>query len=425
MTTSASDAADTREVTLVLCDASGVVLGALPSFVARPRFWPEVEDVVGRVGARDGLDVVVLRLLTTRGGYAGGRVSYLAQLRSGSPTRMVPLREADAAAVAADPAYRQWWAEPDGLADLGAWVDTALAGHGRRRTGPLRQRKTWNLSLLLSAATDGGDVWVKATPPFLADEGGVVARIAALDPSLPPTVLAHDPPRRLLLMDHVPGADQWGLADDGVIGEMVERWVALQHASADDVEHLVALGANDLRSGSLLLQVRDAAARPPTRAALTAGERSDVDRLVDNLPDRLAQVASCGLPDTLVHGDLHPGNWRRDGDRLTLLDWGDVAVGHPVFDMRAFVERLEGPGLQARTREHWVRQWRRRVPGSDAARAARLMAPVAELVAAATYQRFLDHIEETERVYHDHDPVDRFRAAVLVAAAAETTEDRR
>jgi hypothetical protein len=37
---------------------------------------------------------------------------------------------------------------------------------------------------------------------------------------------------------------------------------------------------------------------------------------------------------------------------------------------------------------------------------------VAELAAAATYQRFLDHIEETERVYHQHDPADRLRAAV-------------
>ena len=45
-------------------------------------------------------------------------------------------------------------------------------------------------------------------------------------------------------------------------------------------------------------------------------------------------------------------------------------------------------------------------------RAAYLLGPVAELAAAATYQRFLDHIEVTERVYHAHDPADRLRAAV-------------
>jgi len=163
--------------------------------------------------------------------------------------------------------------------------------------------------------------------------------------------------------------------------------------------------------------VRDAASRPETRATLTTTEGLALDRLLDGLPDRLAQVAACGLPDTVVHGDLHPGNWRGEGDRFTLLDWGDVGVGNPVVDMRAFVERLAGAALQARTRERWVQHWSRAVPGSDAARAAWLMAPVAELAAAAVYQRFLDHVEQTERVYHDHDPVDRFRAAVAVKAA--------
>ena len=415
MTTAAHDVS-TREVTLILCDGAGTVLGALPPFVARPAFWPEVEDVVAQVGEREGLDVVVLKLLTTDGGYAGGPVSYLAQLRSGTPPPLTAPDVAAARALSADPAHRQWWAEPDGLAGVEAWVDAGLEGHGRRRTGALRQRKTWNLSLLLSAAAEGGEVWVKATPPFLADEGGVVARITALDAVLPPTVLAHDPTRRLLLMDHIPGDDQWGLADERVIDTMVERWVAVQQASVDDLEHLVALGAGDLRPQPVLAQVHDAVSRPETRAALTAGERAEVDRLVDGLPDRLARVESCGLPDTVVHGDLHPGNWRREGDRLRLLDWGDVAVGNPVVDLRAFVERLDGPGLQARTRERWVQQWRRAVPGSDPGQAAQVMAPVAELVAAATYQRFLDHVEETERVYHAHDPVDRFRAALVAAA---------
>ena len=37
---------------------------------------------------------------------------------------------------------------------------------------------------------------------------------------------------------------------------------------------------------------------------------------------------------------------------------------------------------------------------------------ISQLAAAATYQRFLDHIEVTERVYHALDPADRLRAAI-------------
>jgi Ser/Thr protein kinase RdoA (MazF antagonist) len=154
--------------------------------------------------------------------------------------------------------------------------------------------------------------------------------------------------------------------------------------------------------------------RPETRAALSASERAALDRLTAELPRRLDAVAECGLPTTLVHGDLHPGNWRRHGDQLTLLDWGDVGVGTPVLDVRAFVERLDGPALRARVRDRWADAWRRRVPGSDPARAVALVAPVAQLAAAAAYQRFLDSIEVTERVYHADDPVHRLREAIAV-----------
>ncbi|MEO1248940.1 MAG: phosphotransferase, partial [Pseudomonadota bacterium] len=29
----------------------------------------------------------------------------------------------------------------------------------------------------------------------------------------------------------------------------------------------------------------------------------------------------------MVHGDFHPGNVRGDGNRLTLIDWGDCGIG--------------------------------------------------------------------------------------------------
>src|SRR3712207_8428493 len=42
--------------------------------------------------------------------------------------------------------------------------------------------------------------------------------------------------------------------------------------------------------------------------------------------------SACGIGDTLVHGDFHPGNVRVDGASITLIDWGDAFVGHPGFD---------------------------------------------------------------------------------------------
>jgi Ser/Thr protein kinase RdoA (MazF antagonist) len=197
---------------------------------------------------------------------------------------------------------------------------------------------------------------------------------------------------------------------------MVRRWVGVQAALTGDVEHVIALGARDLRTAPLLREVERLVGREQVRADLDAADLAAVEALVAGLPDRLDEIAACGLPDTVLHGDMHPGNWRRAGDRLTLLDWGDVGVGNPMVDQRAFVERLASSVARERISALWAGLWRELVPGSEPERAAYLLGPVAQLAAAATYQRFLDHIEVTERVYHRRDPADRLRAAVRSAA---------
>jgi hypothetical protein len=217
-------------------------------------------------------------------------------------------------------------------------------------------------------------------------------------------------------MDYIAGQYQFGLGDGDVAEAMVRRWVAVQAALVDDVEHVLALGGRDRRTVALPTDAQEVIGRPEVRAALTGEELSALEQLVADLPCRFGDIAACGLPDTVLHGDMHPGNWSREGDRLTLLDWGDVGVGNPMVDQRAFVERLADPALRERISGLWAGLWAELVPGSDPARAAHLLGPVGQLAAAASYQRFLDHIEVTERVYHALDPADRLRAAVAADA---------
>ena len=128
----------------------------------------------------------------------------------------------------------------------------------------------------------------------------------------------------------------------------------------------------------------------------------------------LPTIASCGLPDTLVHGDFHPGNFRGTAGRLVLLDWGDSGIGHPLLDQPAFLTRVAAGHVQA-VRAHWEQQWRAALPGCDPARCSELLAPVAAARQAVIYQKFLDNIEPSERVYHRNDPADWLRrtAALL------------
>ncbi len=138
--------------------------------------------------------------------------------------------------------------------------------------------------------------------------------------------------------------------------------------------------------------------------------------LVDGLPQRFAAVAECGLPDTLLHGDFHPGNTRgsaEDGGHSVLLDWGDCGIGNPLLDQAATLASIREE-QRAPLSEHWAGLWRAAVPGSDPDRTATLLAPVSALRQALIYRMFLDNIEPDERVYHADDPAHWMgRAAAL------------
>ncbi|BCY13796.1 hypothetical protein L3i22_088840 [Actinoplanes sp. L3-i22] len=156
-------------------------------------------------------------------------------------------------------------------------------------------------------------------------------------------------------------------------------------------------------------------------AAVAAPYRDDIPglaELIDGLPARLAEVAACGLPDTLLHGDLHPGNVRTDGAGApVIIDWGDSAIGHPAFDLLRLIEGLESPEPLVAA---WSRRWRETVPGCAPERAVELLRPVAPLVSAATYAGFLAHIEQSEWPYHAGDVPDCLTTAAATAAEVRT-----
>ncbi len=135
--------------------------------------------------------------------------------------------------------------------------------------------------------------------------------------------------------------------------------------------------------------------------------------LIDGLPALFAAIDECGLPDTLVHGDLHPGNVRTDhAGRLTIMDWGDCTIGNPAFDILRLTGDLDDPEPLLRD---WARRWTRTVPGSEPLRAAELMRPVAALRGAVIYAAFVDAIEPSEWPYHAAD-VPRCLAEAVAAS---------
>ena len=400
-----------RQVTLLLCDGSGHLLGTLPPFEVAVPWWQEVSDVVS--GARElyDVDVTVLRLIgwTDMENTAGGPVTYLAETDRPAPDGLEPW-PASAPDPTVEHPLRLGYARPGGPALDLAWADGELAAAGRPRTGPAVQIRTWNLSSIWRLPTSHGSAWLKVVPPFFGHEGAMLQR---LDPALVPPLIAADGPR--VLMDDVPGEDHWG-GSLPVMLRVLGMLVDLQRGWINRVDELEQVGAPDWRAGPFVRAAEQLVSRGSSELGDATVE--GVRGLVDGLPERFERLADCGVPDTLVHGDFHPGNTRGspavDG-RSVLLDWGDCGIGNPLLDQAAFLERLD-EDQQEPIRTAWSALWRDAVPGCDPDRAAQLLAPVAALRQALIYQMFLANIEPDEQVYHASDPdVWLGRAAELAA----------
>jgi phosphotransferase family enzyme len=370
-----------RTVTLVLVDPAGEVLGALPPFRVSTPWWQEVSEIAGRTG------VQVLRLLHgDRPAPPGGHVTYLAET-PGPGTQPLTSVEIDTAPRPGRAAY----AEVGGPAATLAWAATRAA------FARAHQQRTWNLSAIWRLDDADGEpvAWIKQVPAFFAHEPAALKMVDAVAPGLVPPLLAAGPEGRMLL-GHRPGEDGYGAGAE-VCRRIAEAFHPVQ-------EHF---------AGRPLPTIPDRRDIDLAFARPFEEQIPGLSKLLDDVPRRMAEIAACGLPDTLVHGDLHPGNTRIGPDgRLTIMDWGDCTRGHPALDILRLVEHLDEPDEVI---GRWAYRWELSVPGSEPRRAAELMRPMAALRAAEAYAGFLAAIEPAEHPYHAADVPERLAAAVAAA----------
>jgi aminoglycoside phosphotransferase (APT) family kinase protein len=158
-------------------------------------------------------------------------------------------------------------------------------------------------------------------------------------------------------------------------GPLVDAWAVMDLAAGDPL--LAGLeGAAALRSFPRIL------ARLPAQLAdtMTAIHRVDADPVIERVravaptvaltidelwPHLLAGAERAGRHDlvevlatlarrtpphddvVLCHGDLHPFNLLRDGDRITVLDWTGALIAPPAFDVALTRLLLRYPPLAA------------------------------------------------------------------------------
>lgn len=386
-------------------------LGTIGPFAVESHWWADVEPVVAHVGQVLGVPVVVLRLVGVDGGTnpRGGHVTYHVDVLGRPPDGLLSTRSPGDLLQPA--AKRAEWATASGVREALGWADTELRALGRPATGEMEQVKTWNLSGLFRIPTRQGPVWLKATPEFATCEASAIGAFARVDPEFVPTVVAADLVRKWVLLEHVPGEDGLDAPADvlrttmsrliSAQAEIAERWPEVRDGLPDRTPRALVDRVRELLDGEVAED-------------LSAEELSAARRLAVRLPALVASLEACGLPNTMVHGDFHPGNWKSDGQSTVMFDFADSHFGHPVLDGLRLCEFLPEE-RRPPVADAWIKAWSVRIPGSDPARALAIAGPLAHLSYAVRYQEFLDNIELSEHVYHEGDPAHAVREALASA----------
>jgi hypothetical protein len=280
------------------------------------------------------------------------------------------------------PPRRPDWFRPGWHDRVEAWVDEQLSATGGRRTGPLRTHRVWSISAVFEVPTDRGALWFKACCDHFIAEAAIVHRLAQRIDHLVPVLAGADDQAGWLLMEPLSGASDSDRAT-GAVDAVAPEWARAQVAALDWLDELRAAGCPERGLEATLEAWRVVLDTSPEMALLTDAERQELATAAVRAEALVREFWACGIPDTLSHGDLHPGNVAYDGREVRIFDWTDGCVTHPFLDGSHLAGVLDwygtGEGEAERVMQAHARPWRDAFPEADVDRALEL-APLADLV---------------------------------------------
>jgi hypothetical protein len=262
------------------------------------------------------------------------------------------------------------------------WIDEQLVAAGTPRTGVPAQVRSWGLSNVLRCPTAKGDVYFKALahsttirparpdalPLLFAHEPLFLQKLSAARPGEVPAPLAIDEQRAWMLLPDL-GPVLALEPDLSLWTEALRGHARLQRGFAGQTERLLSFTCVDRRLAVLERELDQLLGPNPATDRLEPAERRKLPRRANQLREAIIELAAIGVPETLLHGDLHPRNLAvRDGQVLA-FDWTDAAVSHPFLDLVTFVEKRSPLSTDPRVQDAYLAEWEAYASPADLRRA--------------------------------------------------------
>ena len=241
------------------------------------------------------------------------------------------------------------WQDPDWQKQVTEWIHAEAERQDIHITGEIEQPHLYAWSTVMHIPTDQGKLFFKATAHETIYEAALTQSLARWFPDCMPEFVAVDAGRGWMLMRD--GGEQLRLSirpvkDIAAWKPVIARYAEVQIGLANHVTELLSLRLPDHRLSVLPglfteLLADEESMMIDQEKGLTSAEWQEVKEKASHFEQICVDLAACGIPESLNHGDFHDGNVLVKDGRITFFDWGDASVAHPFTSLRTFFVSIE------------------------------------------------------------------------------------
>jgi Phosphotransferase enzyme family len=238
-----------------------------------------------------------------------------------------------------------FFGKPGWLRWVTEWVEAQARATGLCLTGNFRQLNASPTFSLLRLETDGPAVWFKAVGEPNLHEYSITLKLATAFPEFVPHLLGSRPEWNAWLALEAEGSQLDAISPQRAWESAAENLALLQVATLGRRFELIKTGCQDLRPMALRNLVQPffdsmkEFMEQQTKPSPAPLSRHELLALSQTITSALEELEADGLPNTLGHLDMNPGNVLVSGHRCVFLDWAEAYVGPPAFTFQHLLQQ--------------------------------------------------------------------------------------
>jgi hypothetical protein len=294
---------------------------------------------------------------------ASGRDSFIEVADYAAIKHVLATRCAEVEVAPAAPFARLGW-----FPELRSWIESVIGPMGFHVNGKFMQLNASATFSLVRFETNGPALWFKAVGEPNLREFAITCALVHLFPDYLPPILASRSDWNGWLSGEVQGTLLSEVQEQGLWERAAGALARLQIQSIDRGSQILAAGARDLglvALSKLIQPFMNFVARlmeRQTKIPPAVLDRNDLLALADSLRSSVDATDSIGIPETLGHLDLNPGNIIVSENRFAFLDWAEAYIGNPFFSLEYLLQHArralgEGSDVRAKMMAAYCAEW--------------------------------------------------------------------